>query len=135
MGRRRIHSIRLGVGEPEPKRVPKHVGGPIVAFQLHDSEQVTLTVEALDSEGNTAAASVAWSNSDDTIVAVTDNGDGSALVVASPGAGGLGTSTITCDVTDTSDGDVHSGTFDVEVIAGDAISVNITAGTPEPKPV
>ena len=105
-----------------------------MAFQLRDSEQVTLSAEALDSEGNPASASVAWTSSDDTVVAVTDNGDGSALAVASPGAGGLGTATVTCDVTDTSDADVHTGTFDIEVVAGDAVTVNITAGTPEAKP-
>lgn len=104
-----------------------------MAFQLRDSEQVTLTVEALDSEDNPAAASVAWSSSDESIVSVTDNGDGSALVVASPGAGGLGAATVTADVTDNSDGDIHTGTFEVEVVAGDAVTVNITAGTPEPK--
>jgi hypothetical protein len=104
-----------------------------VAFQLRDSEQVTLTVEALDSEGNTASASTTWTGSDDTIVAVTDNGDGSALIVASPGAGGLGSATVTATVTDTSDGDQHTGTFDVEVVAGDAVTVNILAGTPEEK--
>lgn len=131
--RRRIEGLRIGVGEPEPKYTPQHFGGPTVAFQLRDSEQVTLTVEALDSEGNPAAATTTWSSSDETIVAVTDNGDGSALVVASPGAGGLGSATVTADVTDTSDGDVHTGTFDVEVVAGDAVTVNIVAGTPEPK--
>jgi len=134
MGKRRIDEIRLVVGTPEPKHTPEHFGGPTVAFQLHDSEQVTLSVEALDSEGNAAAATTAWSSSDDTIVAVTDNGDGTALAVASPGAAGLGTATITASVTDTSDGDVHDGTFDIEVVAGDAVTVNITAGTPEAKP-
>ena len=104
-----------------------------MAFQLRDSEQVTLSVEALDSEGNPAAATTTWASSDDTIVAVSDNGDGTALAVASPGAAGLGTATITASVADASDGDIHDGTFDVEVVAGDVVTVNITAGTPEPK--
>jgi uncharacterized protein YjdB len=126
--------IRLGVGEPRPKHIPQHFGGPTVAFQLRDSEQVTLTAEALDSEGNPANVTVAWSSSDESIVAVTDNGDGSALAVASPGAGGLGSVTVTVDVTDVSDGDVHTGTFDIEVVAGDAVTVNVAAGAPEAKP-
>lgn len=105
-----------------------------MAFQMHDFEQVTLTVEALDAEGNPAAVTTAWASSDEVVASVKDNGDGTALVVASPGAGGLGTTTITATVTDNSDGDQHIGTFDIEVVAGDAVVVNISAGTPEPKP-
>ncbi len=105
-----------------------------MAFQLRDDQQVSLQVEALDSEGNAANVSMAWTSSDDSIVAIVDNGDGSALAVASPGAAGLGTATITVDVTDRSDGDIHTGTFDIEVVAGDAVTVNVTAGTPEAKP-
>ena len=104
-----------------------------MAFQLHDDEQVTLTVEALDAEGNPAAASTVFTSSDESIVSLVDNGDGTAIATASPGAGGLGAATITATVTDTSDGDEHVGTFDIEVVAGDAVTVNITAGTPEPK--
>jgi hypothetical protein len=126
--------LRLGVGEPRPKRIPRHVGGPTVAFQLRDDQQVALTVEALDSEGNPANVDTSWTSSDDTIVEILDNGGGSALAVASPGAAGLGTATITVDVTDRSDGDVHTGTFDIEVVAGDAVTVNVTAGEPEAKP-
>ena len=131
----KIAELRLGVGTPEPKTVPVYHGGPNVAFQLRDSEQVSLSVEALDSEGNPAAVTTTWASSDDTIVAVTDNGDGTAVAVASPGAGGLGTATITASVTDNSDGDVHVATLDVEVVAGDAVTFNVVAGAPEPKPV
>ena len=122
----------IGIGTPHPKG--KHLGGPSVAFQLHDFEQVSVTAEALDAEGNPASGSLAWASSDDTVVSVTDNGDGSALITASPGAGGLGTATVSADFTDASDGDVHTGAFEVEVIAGDAVAVNIVPGTPEPKP-
>lgn len=102
-----------------------------MAFQLRDSQQVQLSVEALDSEGNPAAAMIEWSSSDEEVAAVDDSG----LVIASPGAAGLGVATITVIVTDTSDGDIHEGTFEVEVVAGDAVTVNITAGTPEDKAI
>jgi hypothetical protein len=130
----KISRIVVGVGTPEPKTVTTHHGGPTVAFQLRDSQQVTLSVEALDAEGNPANVTTAWSSSDTSIASVTDGGDGTALVVASPEADGLGTTTIKVTVTDNSDGDVHEGTFEVEVIAGDAVTVNISAGTPEDKP-
>jgi hypothetical protein len=127
-----LTSIRLGIGLAAPKGSRKD--GPRVAFQLHDWEQVPLSAQALDAEGNPAAVNYAWSSSDETVVAVTDNGDGTALAVASPAEGGLGSATVSVDVTDQSDGDVISGTFEIEVIAGDAVAVNITAGTPEAKP-
>lgn len=130
----RVRSIALVVGTPEPKHIPERFGGPAVAFQLHDNEQVALEVEALDSEGNPAAATTTWASSDETVASVTDSGDGSALVVASPGAAGLGTATITATVTDKSDGDEHVGTFEVEVVAGDAVTVNIIPGEVETKP-
>jgi uncharacterized protein YjdB len=104
-----------------------------VAFQLHDFEQVTLFAEALDAEGNQAAATFTWSSSDDTIVSVRDTGDGTAVVTASPGTGGLGAATVTAMVTDTSDQDTHTGTWEVEVVAGDAVTVNITPGEVMPK--
>src|SRR6476469_4378873 len=126
---RKVASIQLVVGQPEPKHVRQVFGGPTVAFQLRDSQQVQLGVEALDSEGNPAAATTAWRSDDDTIASV----DASGLVTASPGAAGLGTTTIHADVTDTSDGDVHTGDFEIEVVAGDAVTVNITAGTPTDK--
>ena len=103
MRHHKTDSITLGVGTSEPKHVHQDFGGPTVAFQLHDFEQVTLTVEALDAEGNPASVTTTFASSDETIVAITDNGDGSALAVASPGEGGLGTATITATVTDTSD--------------------------------
>lgn len=131
---RRIREIRLAVGTAEPKHVRKVHGGPTVAFQLHDTDQVNLEVEALDAEGNPAAATIAWSSSDETVVSITDNGDGTVTATASPGAAGLGTATITATATDTSDGDTHVGTFDVEVVASDAVTVNIIAGVAQPKP-
>jgi hypothetical protein len=104
-----------------------------VALQLHDSEQVSVVVEALDAEGNEAAATTTWESSDDTVASVRDTGAGSATITASPGAGGLGNATIRAIVTDTSDGDTHVGTLEVEVVAGDAVTVNIIPGEVMPK--
>ena len=103
-----------------------------MAFQIHDYEQVSLMVEALDAEGNPADAVITWATSDDVVASVADLGEGGALVTASPGAGGLGLATITATVLN-EDGTVLTGTFVVEVVAGDAVVVNIIAGTPEPK--
>jgi hypothetical protein len=127
--------VRWGAVRPKPHRGVIHMGEPIMAFQLHDSEQVSIEVEALDSEGNPADATTVITSSDEAVVGCTDNGDGTALLVASPGAAGLGTSTVTATVTNKDDGVSLTGSFDVEVIAGDAVAVNIIPGTPEAKPV
>ena len=100
-----------------------------MAFQIRDDQQVQLSIEALDIEGNPAAVTTTWASSDEIVASVSADG----LVVASPGAGGLGTATITADVTDNSDGDVHTATFEIEVVAGDAVTFNIVAAAPEPK--
>jgi hypothetical protein len=125
--------MRLSVGTAEPKHQPTHTEGPRVAFQLRDDQQVELTVEALDAEDNPAAATTTFASSDESIVSLRDNGDGTAIATASPGAAGLGTATVTATVTQTSSGDTLEGTFDIEVVAGDAVTVNVVAGTPEPK--
>jgi hypothetical protein len=104
-----------------------------VSFQIHDFEQVALEAEALDAEGNEANVTFAWSSSDETVVAVQDNGDGSALAIASPGEGGLGDAVITLTVTDVETGDTHTGTFDITVVAGGAVTVNVIAGEVTPK--
>lgn len=131
---KKVALVRVIIGLPEPKP-PKHTpvahGGPVVSFQLRDNQQVQLSVEALDSEGNAADASASWSSSDEVVASV----DSSGLVTASPGAAGLGATTITATVTDNSDGDTHEGTFEVEVVGSDAVTVNVTAGAPEDKPV
>ena len=102
-----------------------------MSFQLRDNQQVQLSVEALDSEGNPADVSIAWSSSDTTVASIDDDG----LVTASPGAAGLGLTFITVTATDNSDGDTHTGEFEIEVVGSDAVIVNVLAGTPETKPV
>ena len=110
-----------------------------MAFQIRDDQQVTLFVEALDAEGNPAGVTTTWTQDDgldgagNPVIALTDNGDGSALIVASPASGGLGLAVITASVTDNSDGDVHTATFEIEVVAGDAVTFNVVATEPEPK--
>lgn len=125
--------VRLTVGEARPKHIPVHKVGPRVAFQLHDFEQVDLTVEALDAEGNPADASISWASSDETIVALSAASGNTVTAIASPGTGGLGAATVTVTATDNSDGDVTTATFDIEVVAGDVATINVVPGTPAPK--
>lgn len=107
-----------------------------MAFQIHDFEQVTIKADQpLDSEGNPVDGAFAFASSDESVIGVTDNGDGSALCVASPGEGGLGTADVTATFTNAGDQTTIEGSVEFEVIAGDAVAVNISVGTPEAKPV
>jgi hypothetical protein len=131
----KVANIQVSVGTPRAKPDPLRYGGPIVAFQLRDTEQVPLSIEALTAEGNPAAITTSWTTSDDVLASVTPTGDNEALVVASPtDAPGLGPVVITAESTDTSDGSIHSSTFEIDVVAGDAVVFNVVAGTPEEKP-
>jgi len=104
-----------------------------MAFILKDGQQVQLAVELTDRDGNpvTADGAPVWSSSDPSLVTV----DTSGLAVTVPGPG-LGTAIITAVVdADLGEGVAEqTGTLDIEVVAGDAAIVNITAGTPEDRP-
>lgn len=103
-----------------------------MAFILKDGTKVALALELFDAEGNAASGEGApvWSSSDETLITV--DADGVASTVPGPG---LGTATVTATV----DADLGAGVtpvtgvLDIEVVAGDAAVVNITAGTPEPR--
>ncbi len=92
--------------------------------------KVSATVEYTDEVGNPtgtpADASAVWSVDDTSIVALTDNGDGSAELAA---VGPLGTANVT--VTATAGGQTFTGSDVINVVAGLAERVNVAFGTPE----
>ncbi len=105
-------------------------------MELLNTDKVLLTATPRDAAGNVTAATIAFSTSDDTIVSLVDNGDGTAEAFS----GLVGTATVTATATD-ADGAQVQGTLDVEVTdaggggggAEPTVTVDITAGTPEPK--
>jgi len=100
-----------------------------MAFTLTDSQKVGLSVSAVDAAGNPdKTAKITYTVDDASVVAITDNGDGTAEAVA----GSLGTATVTATATDT-DGASISGTLAITVTGGDATSLSIVPGTPEAK--
>jgi hypothetical protein len=100
-------------------------------MQLLDSQQVTLSVSGQDAAGNAVpigSGVLSFVVDDDTILTVTDNGDGTALAVTT---GVLGTATIT--VSDDTDGDAEPnflGSLAVDVVAGDVTEIVINTGEP-----
>src|SRR5215472_9703611 len=112
--------------------------GFAMAYNLPDGMQVAVEVAYVDADGNPASVDgpATWTSSDATIATVTATADYAATIAATKG-GTLGTAQITA----TADADLGSGTtnllttFDVTVVAGQAVSGTITptgAATPIP---
>jgi hypothetical protein len=95
-------------------------------MQLHDDEQVSVTIEALDAKGyQVSGDAFSASTSDEMIVSVTEQEDGSFLIVAGqPGAGAVVTYT---------DGTL-SVTESFDVVPGDVATLQVQEGTPEKQP-
>lgn len=95
------------------------------ALTLTDSQKVKLgPVTAVDRRGNPAplAGPVTFKSNDESILTVTDNGDGTAEALA---AGPLGNTQI-----EIADG-TATGVIDVTVIAGSEAGLTVAIGTPE----
>lgn len=101
-------------------------------MQLHDDEQITLSVAVTDAKGQPIADdptidtdNVSWVFDNDQVATLQVSADGrSALVVA--GLPGSGTGTVSL-------GEL-SATFAVDVVVGDAALVSISEGQPEKQP-
>ncbi len=100
---------------------------------LTDTQQARLAIAEVDRRGNPVTpgdegfGTITWTTSDPSVVTVTSSADGaSATVVA---AGSLGTAQISAsaDV----GGQPLTGTLDVQVVAGAAASIKITADAPQ----
>ncbi len=112
------------------------VEGEDMLVTLTDVQKVAATIAVLDAKGNPAAIDgvPVWAAGDPAILAVTPAADGLSAVIAAVGPLTAGT-----QVTVTADADVGEGVkpivgiLDVAVVASEAVSVNVTAGTPEPQ--
>lgn len=101
-------------------------------MQLHDDEQITLTVAVTDAKGvpiaddplNTADnLTWAFDNGEVATLQISDDTRSATVVAGLPGSG---TGTVTL-------GEL-SATFAVDVVPGDAALVSISEGTPEKQP-
>jgi len=104
-------------------------------FVLKDTQQATLTVVPEDKKLKPAklpdGAKITLGSSDDTVVAVTDNGDGTGTAVAgNPGTAQINAQIIGADGTTV----LAADTEDVSVVAGDVSVAGVTFGTPTDQP-
>lgn len=117
-------------------RWPFPTGEVLLMFQMTDSQQVRLGVEFKDKRGNPARVEGVpeWLVDNPNVLALQPAGDGLSCVAAAVGP--LGTARVTLKA----DADLGAGvtellgTFEAEVVGGEATTVAITAGTPEERP-
>lgn len=105
-----------------------------VMATLHADKKATFSIgEVLDEEGNVTTFDGTYSYAADnpSLVNVTDNGDGTAVVAAVGGAGNVGVALLTVTGTPTSGGATIEHVEAINVVAGDAATFNVTMGPEE----
>ena len=99
---------------------------------LKSDQTAVAHVKAVDAEGHPTTdfeEAPTWETSNPQIVTVQPSADGLTCVVGSPSPGELGSSTVS--VKATIDGNDIVGTAEVEVVAAEAASLEITFDAPK----
>lgn len=99
-------------------------------------QQIPLAVAYADAAGNPAAVDGApvWASSDASVIAIVAAADGFSAVAVTTGKIGTAQISVRADA-DRGEGFRELiGTYDIEVVAGEAVVANISAGAPEAKP-
>lgn len=103
---------------------------------LQDHQQAVVRPRFLDAARNEVPAPggdvLSWRSSDETILTVQDNGDGSATVVTT---GTLGTASVTLSDDETGDGQPEFiGSLAIDVVTGPVTAIELVAGEPTERP-
>lgn len=106
--------------------------GETVMLLLRDDQRVSLSIQPLDARGNPARVDgiPAWNNSDELLGTLVAAADGFSAVFSALQIG-------TCQISVTVDADLGdgvrnlSGTLDIQIEPGEAVSIGIIAGVPE----
>lgn len=110
-------------GDPAQHQATHYQGETV---QLTDTQQVTLTVQPVDSKGFPTSDSLTWTSADESVISLQPAADGmSCLCVA--GDPGLGV------VVTVTDGTI-SATESFDVVPGGVATLQIGEGTPEEQP-
>jgi len=120
----RADALTYRQGNPSISHATQYIGGKV---QLADNEQVTISVDPVDSKGfDVTGDTITYTSADPSVIAVQPASDGLSVLCV---AGNPGSTTVTI-----SDGTI-TGTEAFDVTAGPVASFKITEGTPEPQPV
>lgn len=103
-----------------------------MGLQLTSTQKASLSLAAYDAKGNPAAVEgVGWNVSDPAILTVTPGDDPATATVFAVGPVGVAQVQVKADA-DIGDGTRElTGTLDVEVVAGEAAVITVTAGAPD----
>lgn len=114
---------------PQYKRRPIF-GDLLVATQLTSSQQQNLSVVFTDRKGNPAPVDgvPSWGVDNPNVLALTPSPDGLSCLVAAVGPLGNARVSIQADADLGAGVEAVAGVYDVEVVAGKAAAVQITAG-------
>lgn len=102
---------------------------------LTDEQKAALAIQPVTAAGNPARVdgTPEWSSSDEAIVTIVPSFDGLSAEAVTVGPVGVAQVSVKVDA-DLGNGiRTLTATLDVEVIAAEAVTVGITAGTPELK--
>lgn len=104
----------------------------IMSLLLTDVQKATLKIAPVGAKGNPAPVDgvPAWSVADPTILTITPAADGLSADVASVGPLGASQVNVSADADLGAGVTTIAGTLDVTVAASQAVSLNISAGTP-----
>ena len=98
---------------------------------ITDSQQFRVEIQPVDKAGNpgTLATVPVWSASDPTLLTVAPAADGMSAVVSATGKLGAAQVDVTAEGDPTSGANTITGTVDVQVVGGKAVSLRLTVGT------
>lgn len=108
----------------------------MASIQLTDVQEARATIAPQDRAGNAAPVDgvPTWESSDTSVLTVNPDSDGLSADVVTVGPLGKATVTVTADA-DLGEGKTSvTGTLDVEIIASEASSLNVSVGTPTDRP-
>lgn len=132
--RGKAHSLRLNLGPFGKRQLTQ--GMPMPPVTIADDQHDSITISALDAAGNevafpfTPANPVRFVSSDETIMTVSANADGSNADVETTGK--IGTVTITATGTNP-DSTLVTGSQDFNVTTDVPQSLRLNVGTPQKK--
>jgi hypothetical protein len=106
-------------------------GGVRMELVMTDSQQFRVEIQPVDKAGNlgTLASGPVWSASDPTILTVAPAADGMSAVVSAMGKLGAAQVNVTAEGDPTPGVNTITGTVDVQVVGGKAVSLRLTVGT------
>ena len=108
------------------------IKGDLTTMIITDSQEVDLSIQPVDAKGKPAQVegAPAWVSSDPLVVAIVPSADGLSCVAKAGDNLGHAQVSVSADADLGTGVRTIAGTLDVDVVAGEAVSLSVVAGTP-----